>query len=279
MTVAQATVGIAGLGLIGGSLARSLRHLAAPPRVLGWSAEASEMDRALEDGAIHDMAAGVAELAERSTIIVLATPVGVTLELMDAHAAALARAAVVTDVGSVKKPVVDRAAAVGLADRFVGAHPMAGGHGSGYGASRIGLFEGARVWLCGPASGAPRDRVARLWARVGADPEDIDASAHDELVAWSSHLPQLAATALGDVLATAEVAVGAMGPGGRDSTRLAASPGALWADILSHNATALVRPLEELMESLRALRADVARGDRAAIEARFERARRWREER
>ncbi|HEY8470981.1 MAG TPA: prephenate dehydrogenase/arogenate dehydrogenase family protein, partial [Longimicrobiales bacterium] len=243
-------VAIIGLGLMGGSLALALRRLPAPPRIAASTADAADLDRALELGIVDDAARDPAAVVPEADLVVYATPVGATLELLDAHRELFAGDAVVTDLGSVKRPVVSRARALGLAGRFVGGHPMAGSHRSGLAAARPGLYDGARVWLTPAAvpGGAPGDsaaasaaldRVATLWRGLGAHPVVTTAEEHDRLMAWASHLPQLAASALAGALARAGVARTDLGPGGADATRIAASSPALWADILIHNADLL----------------------------------------
>ena len=106
----------------------------------------------------------------------------------------LAPGAILSDVASIKVPVMERARAAGLAARFAGAHPLAGTHGSGFGAARPDLFRGAVVYVC-PTGTLEGDVVARsvasFWELVGeAQPVTIDAAAHDTQLAWTSHLPQ-----------------------------------------------------------------------------------------
>jgi prephenate dehydrogenase len=184
----------------------------------------------------------------------------------------------VTDVASVKRALVERAGALGLGGRFAGSHPMAGRERAGYAASRPDLFAGARVWVTplGPEGERAAAAVETLWRAVGAHPVRIDAPAHDRLVAWMSHLPQVASTALAEALAASGYDAGALGPGGRDATRLAASPAGLWEEILLANADLLEAPLAAFEATMGALAAAVRARDAAAIRAAFEAAARWR---
>jgi len=271
-------VGIVGLGLIGGSLARALRALVDPPEVLASSLEPAELERAVADGIVQRPATpeGVAAGAD---LVVYATPPDATLAFLESHAKRWRLGAAITDVGSVKRALIARAQALGLGARFVGSHPMAGRERAGYAASRPDLFAGARVWVTplGEEGESAAAMVEALWRAVGAHPLRIEAAAHDRLVAWVSHLPQVAATALAGALADSPYEAGALGPGGRDATRLAASPAGLWEEILLANADQLEAPLAALESALTALAAAVRARDAAAIREAFERAARWRE--
>ena len=166
----------------------------------------------------------------------------------------LVRVRLVTDVGSTKRSMVAAAERSGLGSRFVGAHPMAGGTGTGWSAGVSGLFGGATVYIC-PARGASdrsRRRAAAFWRSVGGRPVVMPAGDHDRLVAGTSHLPQFASSAVARVLARRGIARKRLGPGGRDLTRLAAGDVAMWAAIATDNAGHLVRALDELGEIGRA---------------------------
>lgn len=279
-------VAILGLGLMGGSLALALRRLPRPPRIAAASADAAGLDRALAEGVVDDAAPDAARAVEDADLVVCATPVSATLELLASIRERVRDDAVVTDLGSVKRTVVSRARSLGFAGRFVGGHPMAGGHRSGFAAARADLYDGARVWLTpaepehaqDPAAARVLERVAALWRSMGAKPAVIGAEEHDQLMAWASHLPQLAASALAGALARGHIAPADLGPGGADATRIAASSPALWADILHHNADLLRRPLDALRTVLAELAAALERDDREALEALLSLASAWRSE-
>ena len=157
----------------------------------------------------------------RADVVVIATPVDAAVDVLRALARANHRATLITDVGSTKGRIVAEADALGLSDRFVGSHPMAGDHRSGWSAARQGLFSGARVYLCAPDR-TPAELVARaddFWRALEAHPMRIDASAHDRTLAWTSHLPHVVSAALALALGEAGVGRDELGPGGRDITR------------------------------------------------------------
>lgn len=248
-------VAVVGLGVMGGSLARALRLLPRPPLCAGWSADPGEGEAALADGVLDRVARGPEDAAEGADLVVLAAPLGACLDLIPTVLAAMRPEAVLTDVASLKTPVQLAVTRAGGGARWVGSHPMCGSADSGYAASRPDLYAGARVWLVAPPDAeAGVARVQELWQSVGAHPLFTDAHTHDALMALTSHLPQLTANALARALEDAGVEAGALGPGGRDTTRLAGSSPEMWRDVFAHAFTpplaeglrAVARRLEEL---------------------------------
>ncbi|MGD0832870.1 MAG: prephenate dehydrogenase/arogenate dehydrogenase family protein [Candidatus Dormibacteria bacterium] len=256
------SLGIVGVGLIGGSIGMAARR--AGWEVLGCD-QPAVLEVAREVGAI-DRGAAIDEV-RGSDVIVLAAPVSRIGGLL----AALAPTdALVTDVGSAKAAIVRDAARVGLR-RFVGGHPMAGSELSGVANASADLFRGARYLLTPTAETLP-DAYAQIAQFVrddlGAVPSAVDPDRHDLLVAAMSHLPHLLAVALLQV--TSDISPEALtfaGPSFRDLTRVgAASPG-LWSDILAENATAVREVLEAFTAAMRRLEDDLA--DRPAIQRHF----------
>jgi prephenate dehydrogenase len=165
----------------------------------------------------------------------------------------------------------------GFASHFVGSHPLAGDHRGGWEASREGLFRNATVYLTpAPEASAPaRAAAGALWETLGAHPREISAAEHDRLLAWTSHLPQALASTLAATLAGRGISRAALGPGGRDTTRLAASPAALWAEILDDNRDEVLGALAALRSNLAALTGALEERDRVALAALLERASGW----
>lgn len=268
-------VGIVGLGLIGGSLALDLTRA-------GWRVTGSDRDPAILRAAM-DAGAVQAELGDDPCVldlIVIAVPVRAAVTAVRRLADRIPDEArtVVTDVGSTKRSVIAAAVAAGLARRFVGAHPMAGDDRSGWSAARPGLFRDAPVWLC-PADGAEDvaiRRVERLWSAVGGRTERIDPAAHDRRMALASHLPQVTASALARALQAGGAAPEDLGPGGRDTTRLAGSDPEMWSDIFLDNSDEILPAITSLIERLRALQQGLEAADEVALLDWLEAARSWR---
>ena len=248
---------VVGTGLIGGSIGLALRER-------GWYVTGRDLDerraaRALELGALD--AVGDDTTAD---ITFVATPVG---SIAGEARAALERGRVVTDVGSVKGPVV---AAVG-SSRFVGGHPMAGSEQEGVDGADASLFTGT-VWVLTPVADtdpAAYTAVRSVVSSLGADVVEVPPETHDALVAVVSHVPHLAAATLMRVAAEQAEEHGALlrlaAGGFRDMTRVAAGHPGIWPDICVENGEAIVEVLSRFEAALAGMRAMVAAGDRPGL--------------
>lgn len=259
-------VAIIGLGVMGGSLARSLRASPKPPRILAATLDTRDAEAALSAGAV-DQVIDADDAISQADCIVYAVPVAATVTLIGRHAGRAPTDALIMDLASVKGPVVRAAEAAGIADRFVGAHPMCGSEQSGFAGARADMYLGARIWLV-PASGAaPVQRAETFWRSLGGRPVRTEAAAHDRAVAWSSHLPQLVSSSLATALREADLSGADLGPGAMDMTRIARSSADLWADILEANADNLDAPLSAMISLLETARTAARAHDRSALEA------------
>jgi prephenate dehydrogenase len=242
-------VAVVGLGLVGGSLARALSGQGY--RVIGVDRPAV-LAQARRAKAISGSATVPAAL-RTADLLVLAAPPSVNRRLLARIAAARPRAGVVvTDVGSVKGPIVDDARRLRL-DAFVGGHPMAGTEKQGFAASREDLFRGCR-WILTPAGGRRVPRVLRRLIRdVGARAVIVSSEDHDRAVAFLSHAAQLVSCAVLEAARQDPVTrrhLDLAGPGFRDMTRLAKSPRGLWREIVRENAVEVERALAGIRAAL-----------------------------
>lgn len=258
-------VAIVGLGLVGGSLARALARRGY--RVIGVDG-AGPRRRARAAGAVAVATARVAEAARNADVLVLAAPPGANRALLRRLGRTAPARLVITDVGSVKGPICRQAERLGLR-RFVGGHPLAGSERSGFAASSADLFQG-RAWVLTPARDAAALRTVRSLVRaVGARPALMAPAEHDRVVAFLSHVPQIAAWALLRAARrdrTARRHLSLAGPGFRDMTRLASSPRGLWRGILAENRAEVARALGALRRMLLphgGVGADIIRAGRA----------------
>jgi prephenate dehydrogenase len=266
--VRPSSLSVIGLGAIGGSLAWQAR-LAGIPRVVGFSRERAEAVQALQASAITEMADTPARALRGSELVVLALPPRPTIELIGALGSKLEPNALLTDVCSVKRSVLERAVSAGVGDRFAGSHPLAGTHDSGFAAARPDRLRGCVVYVCetGVAGGhRAAAAVMSFWEDVlGASPILIDAAAHDRQLAWTSHLPQAVASALAKTLDQRQLGGLSFGPGARDTTRLAASSPDMWLDIMLENGDELAHALAQTEASLSELRRLLLERDGAAL--------------
>jgi len=281
MTAASAAprVALVGTGMIGGSFALALKRAGAAARVVGFDVRAEAAARARTLGIVDEVAATAAEAVRGADVVVLAVPVGATAAALEAIAPGLPDEALVTDVGSVKAPVLAAATArLRHPARFVGAHPLAGTERSGPEAASATLFEGRRCLVVphAAADAAKVEACAALWRATGARVTVVDAAAHDRAMAWVSHLPHAVAFALaaavGEV-ASEEGLAGLYGGGFIDTTRIAASDPTMWRDVFRENRAAVLASLDGFERALAALRGAIERGDGAALAAAVERAR------
>ncbi|MEQ1896332.1 MAG: prephenate dehydrogenase/arogenate dehydrogenase family protein [Vicinamibacterales bacterium] len=270
-------VAVIGLGLIGGSIALAAREVW--PRGLLIAVDRKNvLEQAMVRHAIDVAADDLGVIAE-ADLVILAAPVRQNIALLAELDEYIPGAAVVTDVSSTKQDVVEAARALPARFTFVGGHPLAGAARGGFEHARPDLFKG-RPWIFTPhsdASGDAVDRLRQFAAGLGAVPRSMEAAAHDRLVAFLSHLPQLTASALMAVVGEAVGAEGLAlsGRGLVDTTRLASSPADIWRDIAWTNAADIRQALNALIARLSALRDGLEDG--GVIEETFDEAARWRD--
>ncbi|CAB3718792.1 prephenate dehydrogenase [Achromobacter piechaudii] len=262
---------VVGVGLIGGSFAAALRQAGQVGRVLGVGRNAASLARAVELGLI-DEAVSAEDAAKRADIVLLSTPVGGLKNVLSRMLPHLGAATVVTDAGSTKAEVVD-AAREALGDqvgRFVPGHPIAGAERTGPEAADAALYRGRTVILTPlPQNSAESiDLVRRAWQACGASVINMDADAHDRVLASVSHLPHLLSAVYMEQVATAADArtrLDLAGSGFRDFTRIAAGSPEMWRDIFLSNRDAMLAELADVRAVLDRAERAIADGDDAAL--------------
>ena len=269
------SIAIAGVGLIGGSIALGVRERWPSVRVYGVD-RAAVLAHATGGGAIDHGAASVDDLPAVD-LVILAAPVRQNARLLTELPESLRDAAVVTDVSGTKRDMLKAARVPGAPKRFVGGHPIGGAEQGGFGFARPDLFKG-RPWILTPHTedADAVARLSRLATGLGARPMTMDANEHDRVMAFVSHLPQLATSALMEVVGAAVQSEGlrVAGRGLVDSTRLASSPAAMWKDVCATNADAIRAGLDLLIDRLGDLRAGLDGGE--VMDVVFADAARWR---
>jgi prephenate dehydrogenase len=269
-------IGIVGLGLIGGSIALRARELWPTSLVIAVDNK-DVLETAMRLHAIDVAAEDLIVLAE-ADLVILAAPVKQNVALLAELDENVRQPAVVTDTGSTKRDIVAAAGHLPPRFTFIGGHPLAGAAQGGLPHARPDLFAG-RPWLLTPTGepgGAALDKLTNFVRAFGAEPRVIAPEAHDRLLAFLSHLPQLTASALmevvGDAVGQNDLALA--GRGLADTTRLASSPAEIWKDIAATNADQIGPALDALIALLQDLRRDLPDGDRLADV--FANAARWR---
>lgn len=277
MSIRQIT--IIGTGLIGGSLALALRKAKFAGRIVGSDREAT-LEKARERAAIDEGITNPADAVRGSDVVVLATPVLAILDLIERLGPALASKTILTDVGSTKSAIVERAQKTfgkNAGKRFLAGHPMAGKEMSGVDYADADLFRDA-VWFFTPFAdqnlneglfGDFAEWVDKIGARIAMMPADE----HDHLCAWISHLPQMMSTALAAALVEEFGADAPVLPAGgralQEMTRISASPYSMWRDVAISNKKNLEDALLKVEQRLAHIRENLATRE-LAVE--FERA-------
>lgn len=271
-------IGIVGLGLIGSSIAKALAptdHI-----VYGHDNSQTVCDHGQEIALVNDIKT-LEEMASICDLVVLCVPSRQVIEMLDV---ALSGTAVVTDVASVKNNIFEYVSSMSNEKqlRFYGGHPMAGSEQSGIKAGRADLFRG-RLWISVPPAGSDLSSFALIKdfiSMLGAEQTILSAQEHDDLVAYASHLPQLAASSLMDLArgkSQDNVALLRLVAGGfRDMTRVASSNPQIWNDIVKENSQAITNSLNEYIDVLSKVRDDVKNHNFQAIAELFDRARKAR---
>jgi prephenate dehydrogenase len=271
---------IIGCGLLGASLGLALKARGLAGTVTGVGRNQSTLDRARAVGAIDDASLALEDALPGADLIVIATPVAQSINILVQAAALAAPGAVLTDVGSTKAAICARADELWGDDRpFIGSHPMAGSEKFGPDHATDHLFHGA-VCLVEESDNlnpAARERVLALWQGVGAKVVSVEARRHDTILAYTSHLPHVAASCVAAAAAHHGDVRAMVGNGFRDTTRIAASRPEVWTEICLTNRDAIIAGLRAYEHHLAGLRQALEHEDAAAVERFFEEGRAGRE--
>lgn len=273
---------ILGPGLLGGSIGLAARQRQVARRVVVWARRPEAAAAAVQSGAADEGTMDLAQVVADAALVVLAVPIGAMNQLAAQMKTALPRDCIVTDVGSVKYPVVTKLThTLGGQARFVGSHPMAGSDQTGIEAARRDLFQGAVCILTptGQTDPAALQEVHDFWGALGCTVRTVSPAQHDELVAGVSHLPHLVAAAVVNVVCREGVqALQFAGPGFRDFTRIAAGAPEMWTEIAVENRQEIGRSLDRLLEELGQVRTALENADAVELRALLKRAKQFRDE-
>jgi prephenate dehydrogenase len=275
-------VSIIGLGLIGGSWGLALKKYGLAVRRIGFG-RAPTLERALAVNAVDEGADDLGKAVRDADLIILAAPVGAILECIPRLKDVARSGALITDVGSTKRLICERAReTLGGALLFLGGHPLAGKERAGVENADASLFNQARYVLTPLKEGHLEDRRIQaflaLVTAVGARPHIMDPASHDRALAFLSHLPQLVSSGLASLIAEESLAsripVELAASGFRDVTRLAESPYSVWRDICLTNLENIEQALDALVEKLQFMKRHLSDQE---LEREFEQASKLRE--
>jgi prephenate dehydrogenase len=242
---------ILGVGLLGGSIGLALRSAAPKCRIIGYGHRRSTLDKAVEIGAVDAVEMDAAAAVGGSDLVILCTPVGTFESLLKQVGPALSPGAIVTDVGSTKRSIVQLAESLlPRSAEFVASHPIAGSEKRGVEFSRADLFSNQLCIVTPTSRTNPKalEQIEKFWQSLGMRIARISPEDHDRLLADVSHLPHLLAAAL--VAMQDDAGLDLSGKGFLDTTRIAGGDGGLWRDIFLDNADNLKAGLRRLQSQL-----------------------------
>lgn len=282
MSVIFERMAVVGLGLIGGSLAKAVKERKLVGDVLGIGRSEQRLKHARELGVIDSYSVQMDEILGEADLVVVATPVGVIIDLIKKMIPFLKKGTIITDVGSVKKKIVEKVEAF-IPDSFyfVGGHPIAGTENSGFEASFSTLFEGRKYIITPVSTTNPQamEKVKELWTGVGSIVVSMNGEDHDEVLAAISHLPHIIAYSMVNSLLSIEgfeESIFSFSAGGfKDFTRIAASHPMMWRDIALMNKDKLLPAIKLFQEYLEELKEAIRSEDGEKLFSEFQKSMRF----
>jgi prephenate dehydrogenase len=261
-------IAIVGVGLIGGSLALAARRQGVFGHITGIGRHTGSLEKAKSLGVIDHYSLDLLEGVKNAQLVVVATPVGVIVPLIEKMLPSLSSGTIITDVGSVKAPILELLDRLPLSGaRFVGGHPIAGTENSGVEAAFPDLFKGRKCVLTPSTRTDPAALAAihDLWNEVGAEVITMDGQTHDFIFGAVSHLPHVLAFGLVNFLNDLKEVEGDLakysGGGLKDFTRIAASDPVMWRDIALSNRSNLLTLIDGYLKAIQDLRDLISQED------------------
>jgi len=268
---------IIGVGLLGASLAKACKERDLVEEVVGYGRNRENLEKARALKIIDHCPADLAEAVKDADLIVLCTPVTTIIPLIQNMIAKIRPGALITDVGSVKEPIVKEAEKlVPKGVFFVGSHPIAGGENSGLEASTANLYQGAKciVTPTDKTNNSALEKISALWQAVGMQIINLSAEEHDFVFGAVSHLPHIVVYALMNTLGSLRTqdnreVTAFSGAGLKDITRIASSDPVMWRDICLSNRNHSLDLIDRFQNKLDEIRSTIEKGDGQALKEEF----------
>ena len=268
---------IIGVGLLGASLAKACKERDLVEEVVGYGRNRENLEKARALKIIDHCPADLAEAVKDADLIVLCTPVTTIIPLIQNMIARIRPGALITDVGSVKEPIVKEAERlVPKGVFFVGSHPIAGGENSGLEASTANLYQGAKciVTPTDKTNNSALEKISALWQAVGMQIINLSAEEHDFVFGAVSHLPHIVVYALMNTLGSLRTqdnreVTAFSGAGLKDITRIASSDPVMWRDICLSNRNHSLDLIDRFQNKLDEIRSTIEKGDGQALKEEF----------
>ena len=275
-------IGFIGLGLIGGSIARAVRHFYPEAEILACSRTRASVEQAVRDGVVDRIPNGIDENFSDCDYIFLCAPVTSNAAYLKQLKPLIHPSCIITDVGSTKSDIHARVEELGMETNFIGGHPMAGSEKTGYAHSRRILIENA-YYVITPTPQVPKAAVERyrdFVASLKALPLILDCHTHDYVTAGISHLPHIIASSLVNLIKDSDTEDGIMklvaAGGFKDITRIASSSPEMWEQICMTNRKNISSILNDYIQSLTRIRIQLEQGESGAVYRLFETSRDYR---
>lgn len=271
-------VAIVGTGFMGASLGKAIKKKGLARCVVGIGHRGPSIQEAQKAGAIDEGTLDFHKGIVGADLIVLATPVNTILEFIEILGKEHRRGCIVTDIGSTKAMIVDRAQKVlPHSVLFVGSHPLVGSEKKGPASAQDALYEGGLVLMTptDKTNRLARDKIKQFWTILGASVKFIPPVDHDQIIGYISHLPHVAAFALMEVIPDEYLPYATQGL--KDTTRIAASDAAVWKDITLTNPKVILKALDETVKGLSQMRKAIVSRDEEALIDIFKRSKAKRE--
>ncbi len=259
-------VTIVGVGLMGGSVGLAIRKYRLAKEVIGLSQKQSSLVAAIKKKAIDTACSDVPKAIRNADLVILATPVDSIIKLLTTISPYLRRGCVVTDIGSSKVEVVSAAEKV-LSNNviFIGSHPLVGSEKQGVEFATAELFDHSQCIMTPTKKThySAQEKVKKLWTKIGSHVSILSAQEHDEIMAYTSHLPHLLAFGLVEVISPEQLKFAAKGL--LDTTRIAGSSPQMWNDICLSNSQNVLKSLDHFVKDLSILRKAIVNKDQSTL--------------
>jgi len=261
---------IVGVGLMGGSLGMAIKKHGLAKEVMGMAQKKETLDEAIKLKAIDTGETDVKKAVRNADLVILATPVNLIIKLITTINPYLRRGCIVTDMGSAKAEIVETAEKKltnpGL---FVGSHPLVGSEKKGVIYSHVDMYENAECIITPTKSSnrAAVEKVKQFWTKLGSNIKIMTPEEHDEVLAFTSHLPHILAFSMMEAIPNKYLEN--VSQGFKDTTRIAASSPQMWNDICMSNSKNIVHSLDELVKYLSILRKSITDRDEKSLTSHF----------
>ena len=275
---------VIGVGLLGASLARACKERGLVEEITGYGRNRENLEKARVLKVIDHCSTDLAEAVKDADLVVLCTPVTSIIPLIQNMISKIRPGTLITDVGSVKEPIVMEAEKlVPEGVYFVGSHPIAGGENSGLEASTADLYQNAKciVTPTGKTNNKALEKISALWQAVGMQVINLSAEEHDFVFGAVSHLPHIVVYALMNTLGSLRTqdnreVTAFSGAGLKDITRIASSDPVMWRDICLSNRNHSLDLIDRFQNKLDEIRSTIEKGDGEALKEEFMAANKYR---